>query len=159
MKLAGKVAMVTGGGSGLGAALCRAFSNEGMRVVAVDLDAQGARRVAAALDGLAVTADVTNEADINAALASARAWAGEVDVIVSNAGIGGPSGWLSDDAHWGREWNVHVMSNVYAARAVLQSHLRAGSRLASLSRPPLPSGSPTSPAQPHTSSRSMLNSP
>ena len=48
MKLAGKVAMVTGGGSGLGAALCRAFSNEGMRVVAVDLDAQGARRVAAA---------------------------------------------------------------------------------------------------------------
>ena len=58
MDLAGKVAMVTGGGSGLGAALCRASSDEGMRVVAVDIDAQGARRVAADVEGLAVTADV-----------------------------------------------------------------------------------------------------
>ena len=70
-----------------------------------------------------MTADVTNEADINAAVAAAREWAGEVDVMVSNAGIGGPSSIFSDDAHWGREWNVHVMSNVYAARAVLPSML------------------------------------
>ena len=46
--------------------------------------------------------------------------------MVSNAGIGGPSSIFSDDAHWGREWNVHVMSNVYAARAVLPSMLERG---------------------------------
>jgi NAD(P)-dependent dehydrogenase (short-subunit alcohol dehydrogenase family) len=118
--------MVTGGGSGLGAALCRALSFEGARVVVVDLDGDSARRVAAEIDGLAVTADVAKEADIEAAVATARAWLGGIEVMVSNAGIGGASSIFSEDARWAHEWNVHVMSNVYAARAVLPSMLQRG---------------------------------
>jgi NAD(P)-dependent dehydrogenase (short-subunit alcohol dehydrogenase family) len=127
MDLAGKVVIVTGGGSGLGAALCRAFRGEGARVVVVDLVPDSAERVATEVGGIAVAADVTQEPDVQRAVATARDWAGEVDVMVSNAGIGGPSDIFSDNAHWSREWNVHVMSNIYAARAVLPSMLERGS--------------------------------
>ena len=127
MQLAGKVAVVTGGGSGLGAALCRALGQEGARVVVVDLDRARAEQVAAEVAGIAVAADVSRELDVQRAVAAARAWAGEVDIMISNAGIGGPSDIFTDDAHWSGEWNVHVMSNVYAARAVLPSMLERGS--------------------------------
>jgi NAD(P)-dependent dehydrogenase (short-subunit alcohol dehydrogenase family) len=127
MDLAGKVAVVTGGGSGLGAALCRALGQEGARVVVVDLDLSSAQRVADEVGGIAVGADVTIEADVHRSVEAARKWAGDVDIMVSNAGIGGPSNIFSDDEHWSLEWNLHVMSNVYAARAVLPSMLERGS--------------------------------
>ena len=126
MDLRGKVAVVTGGGSGLGAALCRALGSAGSRVVVVDLDQDSAERIAADVQGIPVQADVRSEGDIGRAVAAARDWAGEVDVMISNAGIGGPSDIFTDDVHWLGEWNVHVMSNVYAARAVLPSMLERG---------------------------------
>jgi NAD(P)-dependent dehydrogenase (short-subunit alcohol dehydrogenase family) len=126
MDLSGKVAVVTGGGSGLGAALCSALRQQGARVIVVDLDRGRAERVAAAVDGIAVEADVSREADVQRAIDAAREWAGEVDVMISNAGIVGPSDIFTDDADWLGEWNVHVMSNIYAARAVLPSMLERG---------------------------------
>ncbi len=127
MELAGRLAVVTGGGSGLGEALCRALRQQGARIVVVDLNTANAQRIAAELDGLAVTADVTREAEVQGAVAAAREWGGEVDVMISNAGIGGPSDIFTADEHWAYEWHVHVMSNVYAARAVLPSMLERGS--------------------------------
>ncbi len=126
MQLVGKVAVVTGGASGLGAALSRALAAEGARVIVVDRDALGARAVAEEVDGLAVEADVRVEADIQRAVEAAIEWAGPVDIMVSNAGIGGPSDIFSSDEDWAREWDIHVMSNVYAARAVIPSMLERG---------------------------------
>src|SRR3954454_22915742 len=100
MELSGKVAVVTGGGAGLGAALCRVLGQEGAQVVVVDLDRESAERVAARIGGMAVGADVSREADVQRAVAAAQQWAGEVDVMISNAGIGGPSDIFTEDAHW-----------------------------------------------------------
>ena len=58
MQLDGRVAVVTGGASGIGAACCRRFAREGARVVVADLDAAGALAVAREVDGLAVPTDV-----------------------------------------------------------------------------------------------------
>jgi NAD(P)-dependent dehydrogenase (short-subunit alcohol dehydrogenase family) len=126
MDLAGKVVVVTGGGGGLGAALCRALASEGARVSVVDRDLAGAQRVADDIGGLAIAADVTLEPEVQRAVGTAQDWAGKVDVIVSNAGVGGPSSIFTEDAQWSLEWHLHVMSNVYAARAVLPSMLERG---------------------------------
>ena len=126
MELGGKVAVVTGGGQRPWRGPLPRVRPEGARVIVVDLDRDSAERVAADVEGIAVEADVTCEADIQRAVATARERAGEVDVMVSNAGVGGPSDIFTEDAHWLREWNVHVMSNVYAARAVLPSMLERG---------------------------------
>ncbi|MGP4112684.1 bifunctional aldolase/short-chain dehydrogenase [Streptomyces sp. 4N509B] len=89
--LATRVALVTGGGSGIGAATARRLAAEGACVVVADLNAQAAEEVAADLGGpdraVAVTVDVTDEEQIRAALASAVLAFGGVDLIVNNAGI------------------------------------------------------------------------
>ena len=90
MRFAGKVAFVTGGASGLGAAAATRFAAEGARVVVADIDADGARRVAAALpDGLAVTVDTADAASVRAAVRRAVDHYGRIDVVFNNAGIAG----------------------------------------------------------------------
>jgi NAD(P)-dependent dehydrogenase (short-subunit alcohol dehydrogenase family) len=87
-RLRGKVAMVTGGASGLGEAICRAYAVEGARVIVADIDPAG-EAVAASLGAGASFAqlNVTLEADWLAALHSAREAAGRLDILVNNAGI------------------------------------------------------------------------
>jgi 3-oxoacyl-[acyl-carrier protein] reductase len=92
VSLSGKVAVVTGGGSGIGEACCVRLAEEGARVAVLDVD-EGAARLAAKLagDGLAVGADVSDSAAVDAALATVEAELGPVDVWINNAGIsGGP---------------------------------------------------------------------
>src|SRR5207247_2365584 len=92
-KLAGRVAVVTGGGSGIGRAIARAFAAEGARVAVADLNRTGAERVAAEIqaDGgaaIAVPTDVADSAQVDALFARVvREW-GTVDVLSNNAGIG-----------------------------------------------------------------------
>src|SRR5579871_4647563 len=82
MKLAGKVAVVTGGASGIGRALCRRFAAEGARgVVVADIDATGAGVVAAAIGGIAAPADVSREADIQRLVERASAAYGAIDLF------------------------------------------------------------------------------
>lgn len=123
MNLRGKVAVVTGGGSGLGAALCRGLAAEGAQVVAVDQHLDRAASVAAETGGLAVAADVGREDEVRRAVDEAVAWRGPVDIMISNAGVGVPSDVFTGDEHWDLEWRVHVLSNLYAARAVLPGML------------------------------------
>jgi NAD(P)-dependent dehydrogenase (short-subunit alcohol dehydrogenase family) len=126
MELKDKVAVVTGGATGIGRALCRRFAAEGARVVVADLDEQGAGEVAQAVAGLAVRADVSREADVMRLVTQATEAFGRVDLFCSNAGIaldGGPE--ASDDG-WERIWKVNVMAHVYAARAVLPQMLERG---------------------------------
>jgi NAD(P)-dependent dehydrogenase (short-subunit alcohol dehydrogenase family) len=132
MDLAGKVAVVTGGGNGIGEAMCRAFAAEGAKGVAVaDLDGDGAERVAADLkaggaDAFAVTTDAGNESDVQALVAATEERFGPIDLFAANAGIMVIGGVEVPDKHWERIWNVNVQSHIYAARAVLPSMLERG---------------------------------
>lgn len=132
MELQGKVAVVTGGASGIGKALCEAFAAEGARVVVSDLNGDGAAAVATAVDGLAVTTDVSEEADVVALADAAEDHFGAVDLFFSNAGIAVGGGVEVADEGWQRSWEVNVMAHVYAARTMIPRWIeRGGGYLAS----------------------------
>jgi NAD(P)-dependent dehydrogenase (short-subunit alcohol dehydrogenase family) len=127
MKLQNKVAVVTGGASGIGRALCRRFAAEGARgVVVADLDAAGAAQVASETGGLAVTVDVGREADIVQLVERAMAAYGAIDLFCSNAGIALEGGLETPENEWQRIWDINLMAHVYAARAVLPAMLARG---------------------------------
>jgi 3-oxoacyl-[acyl-carrier protein] reductase len=90
MRLADKVAIVTGGGSGIGAGIARRFAQEGARVIVADLKLEAAKSVATELggDAVALQVDVSNGASVAAFSAEVARVAGDVDVLVNNAGIG-----------------------------------------------------------------------
>lgn len=85
--LAGKVAVVTGAGQGLGATTAELFAELGAHVVALDVDGTAAEKTADAVGGLAVEADVTSPDAVGAAADAVRAAHGRCDVLVNNAGI------------------------------------------------------------------------
>jgi 3-oxoacyl-[acyl-carrier protein] reductase len=87
--LSGKIAVVTGGGSGIGEAICRRFAADGARVAVVDIDRGAAERVASDVNGIAVEADVGDPASANAALDTVERELGALDILVNNAGISG----------------------------------------------------------------------
>jgi 3-oxoacyl-[acyl-carrier protein] reductase len=121
MELAGGRAVVTGGGGGLGEVLAGALAAEGMHVVVADVDADAARRVAGAVGGTPVTADLAREDGAEAVAAAA----GDVDVLVNCAGGWHPSGRCYPDAA-PEEWG-----------AVLELNLRSPMRLTQALREPL----------------------
>jgi NAD(P)-dependent dehydrogenase (short-subunit alcohol dehydrogenase family) len=88
-RLAGKVALVTGGASGLGEAICRRYAFEGARVIVADIDVAAGEAVAGSLGGSArfLPLDVTNEANWRGVFANVRDTEGHLDVLVNNAGI------------------------------------------------------------------------
>ncbi|MHB8571978.1 MAG: SDR family oxidoreductase [Candidatus Dormibacteria bacterium] len=112
---AGRV-VVTGGGSGIGAALCRRFAADGAQVVVADRNPDSAGAVAREIGGLAVTADVTREPEVAALVERAFDHLGGVDLYCSNAGVAVGGGPEAADADWQRSWECHVMAHVYAAR-------------------------------------------
>jgi NAD(P)-dependent dehydrogenase (short-subunit alcohol dehydrogenase family) len=127
MELAGRNVVVTGAASGIGRALARRFAAGGARAVVVaDVDTAGAEAVAAEIGGVAVTTDVSREDDIRALIVRAGEVAGPVDLFCSNAGIAIGGGPEAADAAWDRIWKVHVMSHVWAARALLPEMLARG---------------------------------
>jgi len=127
MDIQGKVVVVTGGASGIGAALCRAFHEAGARAVVVaDRDAAGAAAVAAAVGGTAITVDVAQEADIRRLVDEATRQHGRIDVFCSNAGIALSGGVDAPDADWQRIMDINLMAHIYAARAVLPQMLERG---------------------------------
>jgi NAD(P)-dependent dehydrogenase (short-subunit alcohol dehydrogenase family) len=135
MELAGKVAVVTGGASGIGRALCRRFAAEGASVVVADFDAPGAAAVAQEIKGLAVPCDVSVEVDMLAVIDAARLSFGRIDLFCANAGIltagrpDDPAAVIGPDApddDWERMWRVNVLSHVYAARALVPLMLDQG---------------------------------
>lgn len=128
MKLQDKVAIVTGGANGIGRALCQRFAAEGARgVVVADLDIASAEKIAQTIHGIAIKTDVRHESDIAALVTQTIDRFGQIDLFVSNAGIGGvPGGEEVTDEAWQRIWEVNVMAHIYAARAVLPAMLERG---------------------------------
>jgi NAD(P)-dependent dehydrogenase (short-subunit alcohol dehydrogenase family) len=127
-----RIALVTGAGRGIGRAVCREMLGRGAAgVVVADLDGELARATAAELGGLGIQCDVSSEAAMQATVATALAHYGRIDILFSNAGFGASELDLDDalgesNELWQRMWQVHVMSHVYAARAVLPHMLERG---------------------------------
>jgi len=127
MEITDKVVIVTGGGNGIGRALCRRFAAGGARAIVVaDIDAAAARAVADEVGGLALDTDVTHESDVQRLVAQTLDRHGAIDLFCSNAGIAKNGDETASDAEWARCWDVHVMAHVFAARAVLPSMLARG---------------------------------
>ena len=127
-RLDGRVAVITGAGSGIGAAAARLFAAEGAAVAVLDRDAEGAGRVAGSLDGqgLALAADVTDRQAVDDAVSRVAATFGRVDVLYANAGLAagfGPTAELSA-ADLNLCLAVNVTGTLFCTQAVLP-HLRA----------------------------------
>lgn len=130
MLVKNKICVVTGAASGIGEAVARAYAQAGARgVVVADLKSSRDRlaKVAGDIDALAVTADVGLEDDVRALIAAAEEKYGPVDVFFSNAGLSRKGQENADDADWDVSWRVHVMSHVFAARALVPGMLERGS--------------------------------
>lgn len=127
MDLTDRVAVVTGGASGIGAACCRAFAAAGAKVVVVDVNEAQAASVATEIGGVAMPTDIANEAAVNAMVARCEREVGPIDVFFSNAGIatGGDPLTTPIDV-WNQQWQVNVMAHVFAVRAVLPAMLERG---------------------------------
>ena len=123
---AGRRVVVTGAGSGIGAALARALAAQGARVVVNDLDAERAVAVAASVGGLAVPGDATSDQGAADLVAAAREHLGEIDLFCANAGVGTGGGPEAPDADWDLAWQVNVMGQVRAARHLLPRWLERG---------------------------------
>ncbi len=132
MQLAGKVVVVTGGGNGIGRALCERFHAEGAeKVVVADLEQDAANAVAEIVSGDAFAVNVRDEKAIAAMVAEVEGRYGRIDLFCSNAGIialDGEPWWATSAPNetWQAMWEIHVMSHVYAARACLPGMLARG---------------------------------
>jgi NAD(P)-dependent dehydrogenase (short-subunit alcohol dehydrogenase family) len=130
MEISNQVIVVTGGGSGIGRALCERFIADGARAVVVaDLDADAARRVADAIGprAQAHALNVGIETEVQALVEEVTAQHGHIDLFCSNAGVIVRADEDAANAHWQRHWDVNVMAHVYAARAVLPQMVTRGS--------------------------------
>lgn len=128
MELNNKTAVITGGTGGIGQALATAFLAEGAQTVVIsDLDATRVRDVAAELGCVGIACDVTDESQVEALVEAVLETHGPIDLFCSNAGSTS-RGVLTDasNGQWQQQWELHVMSHVYAARAVLPSMIARG---------------------------------
>jgi len=131
-ELAGRVVLVTGGGSGLGRATSRALAAAGMRVVVGDVSAEGGDATAAAIrddgaEALAVPLDVTRDEDAARAVASAVDQFGGLDVLVNNAGIDVTAPFETiDAAAWDRVLEVNLHGPARMVRAALPALRESG---------------------------------
>jgi NAD(P)-dependent dehydrogenase (short-subunit alcohol dehydrogenase family) len=131
MQLAGQHAVVTGGASGIGRALCIRFAELGAKVTVSDVVAQGARATA---DGIsasggrarAIACDVRDEEQVRQLVGEATDFAGPISLFCSNAGVGALGGVDATDAAWTRAWETNFLAHVYAVRAVLPGMLERG---------------------------------
>jgi 2-hydroxycyclohexanecarboxyl-CoA dehydrogenase len=119
MRFEGRTALVTGGASGIGAATVRRLAAEGARVAVADLNADGAREVAAEVDGAAVVMDVLDNDSIATGVDAATDAVGPLDVLVNNAGGGERGlGWFVDIAP--ADWDFQLRLNLHSVLAVTQ---------------------------------------
>jgi NAD(P)-dependent dehydrogenase (short-subunit alcohol dehydrogenase family) len=112
-RLAGKVAVITGAGSGIGLATARRFAAEGARVVCADVDDEAGAKAATEVGGLFVKVDVTSETEVRALFDSAVDAYGGVDIAFNNAGISPPeddSILTTDMDAWRRVQDVNLTS-------------------------------------------------
>src|SRR5438874_6002691 len=136
MHVKDRIVVVTGAGSGIGAAMARRFAAEGARAVIVaDIDLGSAQQTAAGCRpavGRARHVDVADAQDLERLIDDTERDVGPIDLFCSNAGLGVREGSDPTPATWQRLWDVHVMAHVHAARALVpRMRLRGGGWLLS----------------------------
>jgi NAD(P)-dependent dehydrogenase (short-subunit alcohol dehydrogenase family) len=120
LDLTDRIVVVTGGARGIGRALATRFMAEKPKsVVVVDIDGDGARRVADAIGAGAIQCNVAREEEVRRLIEHVESEHGRIDVFCSNAGIAVGGGPETADSDWQRIWEVNVMSHVYIARHAL----------------------------------------
>ncbi len=120
-RLDGKVAIVTGGGQGIGEVICRRLAAAGAKVAVFDLTKSTADKVAKALNGMAVVGSVTVEADVQRAVKEVTANWGAIDIVVNNAGITGKAAktWELEREVMVNVLDVNVVGPFLLCKAVL----------------------------------------
>ena len=118
------VALVTGGGRGIGAGVARELADAGMRVAVTARTAEQVEAVAQEIGGIALVGDVSHREDVERWVAEL----GEVDLLVANAGINGPTGnaWEAAPDEWWQVFEVNVLGVYLCCRAVIPGMLERG---------------------------------
>jgi 3-oxoacyl-[acyl-carrier protein] reductase len=127
-RLDAQVVLVTGGGRGIGAGIARELAGAGARVAVAARSRDEVDAVAQEIDGLALVADVSKPEDVERMVDETKAALGPVDLLVANAGIGGPDGatWEVDPADWWRVFEVNVLGVHLSCRTVIPGMLDRG---------------------------------
>src|SRR5262245_23906013 len=123
-RLNGRVAVVTGGGQGIGEAICRRLAGAGARVGVFDVSGDNATRVAKGIGGVAFVGDLTKEADLARVFDEVEARLGPTDILVNNAGVASRKGrdlpiWELVREDWEFVFNINVIGLVLGCKAVL----------------------------------------
>jgi 3-oxoacyl-[acyl-carrier protein] reductase len=127
-ELEGQVALVTGGGRGIGRMIARELTAAGMRVAVAARSAGQVEETAKEIGGLAVTADVSKQEDVDEMVATVERELGPIDLLVNNAGIGLASAlpWEEEPADWWHTFEINVLGAYLCSRAVLRGMVERG---------------------------------
>jgi NAD(P)-dependent dehydrogenase (short-subunit alcohol dehydrogenase family) len=127
---AGEVALVTGGGRGIGANIARELAAAGMRVAVAARSAEQIQDVARVVGGVAVQTDVSDEASVSSMVARVERELGPIEVLVNDAGVMSPPDtppiWEQDPADWWRVFEVNLLGVYLCCRSVLPGMLERG---------------------------------
>jgi 3-oxoacyl-[acyl-carrier protein] reductase len=127
LSLSGQTAIVTGAATGIGEAIAHRLAGSGATIAIVDLDLEGAGRVAAAIGGgaFAIRADITRSAEVQLVVETVLGRTGRIDILVNNAGIAGKAApiWEQTDDDWDRTIAINLTAVFYFCRAVVP-HMR-----------------------------------
>lgn len=128
MKIKDKIVLVTGGANGIGKGLCERFHAEGAKkIIVTDIDFDNAKSVADSINGVAYKLNVADEGEVKSVVANIFNKFGRIDIVLSNAGIGGEEGCLevSNEA-WQKIYEINVFSHIYLARAIFPKMIENG---------------------------------
>lgn len=123
------VALVTGGGRGIGAGIARELADAGMKVAVSSRTREQVEQVATEIGGLAVVADVSSPGDAEALVAEVERELGPIDLLVNNAGIAGwevEPAWESSPEAWWRVFEINVLGPLLVSRAVIPGMIERG---------------------------------
>ncbi len=124
----GQVALVTGGGRGIGAGIARELADAGMKVAVSARSADQVEEVAREIGGLGIVADVSRQEDVERMVAGVERELGPVDLLVANAGIrhGGNEAWTDEPDDWWRTFEINVLGAFLCWRAVVPGMIERG---------------------------------
>jgi NAD(P)-dependent dehydrogenase (short-subunit alcohol dehydrogenase family) len=129
MRLAGKIAVITGAGSGMGKAMAEMFAKEGATVICADISGKQDEVAAAIGDSaVAVHCDVSREADVQAMIATAETRFGRLDILINNAGFGGGMAPLHEQTTeaWDRVHSVNIRGVFFCMKYGVIAMMKAG---------------------------------